>query len=596
MNTIEMGANRQRTLEHASDPAIAAADPAPAFAQVDAIRSHAFARMPAAGVPDAAAREWALADIEGLKSINEPKDRKLPLSLMAMNMLENNHYHMTLAEKSPSVEAEVTEIGVAEVRQRTRLLDGHRKQLDREQRDKDAAERLFKDLDARMAKADMQRRGWRDRNDLGPILEDLERLAGKSLAMARTLWEKATMGDADKPRFLNEAERFLKDEPESAAPGSAVRSTKESAARDQTAAKDTDAQDGVNQDAQLALRKRYLVEGHKYYFRHGANDLAFEDKGKRLATEHDDPAVAQSMVDLAAAKEWTAIKVKGSAEFKRQVWLAASLRGLQVEGYHPSKLDMAKLDESNERAKVRSANEIEKKLRREIPVEQEASMPLVGKKRKESEKATAESQPQLTKQQRLAIDTLKELLRARGDSEVAIDMAAAVASDRFQHKRVYVGKMLEHGRAPYRNAPENDESYYVKLQTAEGERTVWGIDLSRALEANPANQGDDIVLTTQGKKTVTVQSKELDELGQATGKTIHAEAERNIWEVNKLDKMRDAAKQHLQRTAKLSEKMESMQPVINMYDAEAPRRQERHNVQTKDPAPSRGKAPPAPAR
>jgi hypothetical protein len=43
------------------------------------------------------------------------------------------------------------------------------------------------------------------------------------------------------------------------------------------------------------------------------------------------------------------------------------------------------------------------------------------------------------------------------------------------------GRLLAHGKAPYRFEPENAESYYVRLQTADGRQVLWGTDLERAL-------------------------------------------------------------------------------------------------------------------
>jgi hypothetical protein len=43
------------------------------------------------------------------------------------------------------------------------------------------------------------------------------------------------------------------------------------------------------------------------------------------------------------------------------------------------------------------------------------------------------------------------------------------------------GRLLAHGKAPYRFEPENPESYYVRLQTAEGRQVLWGADLERAM-------------------------------------------------------------------------------------------------------------------
>src|SRR5487761_264144 len=46
--------------------------------------------------------------------------------------------------------------------------------------------------------------------------------------------------------------------------------------------------------------------------------------------------------------------------------------------------------------------------------------------------------------------------------------------------QLLVGRLTEHGRAPYQFRSGEDLSYYVKLLTSRGERTLWGKDLERA--------------------------------------------------------------------------------------------------------------------
>jgi hypothetical protein len=49
------------------------------------------------------------------------------------------------------------------------------------------------------------------------------------------------------------------------------------------------------------------------------------------------------------------------------------------------------------------------------------------------------------------------------------------------------GRLLAHGKAPYRFEPENRESYYVRLQTAEGRQVLWGTDLERAMRESKSH-------------------------------------------------------------------------------------------------------------
>jgi hypothetical protein len=52
------------------------------------------------------------------------------------------------------------------------------------------------------------------------------------------------------------------------------------------------------------------------------------------------------------------------------------------------------------------------------------------------------------------------------------------------HRRaveLVIGRMTDHGRANYQFRSDEDPSYYVKLLTTRGRKTLWGKDLERAI-------------------------------------------------------------------------------------------------------------------
>lgn len=73
------------------------------------------------------------------------------------------------------------------------------------------------------------------------------------------------------------------------------------------------------------VRKRYLRAGNQYFLKDAPYQLAFEDIGPYLVTEHNRPDVVESMVDMAASKPWRRIRVSGHEAFRSQVWLQGSL-------------------------------------------------------------------------------------------------------------------------------------------------------------------------------------------------------------------------------------------------------------------------------
>jgi hypothetical protein len=103
-----------------------------------------------------------------------------------------------------------------------------------------------------------------------------------------------------------------------------------------------------------------------------------------------------------------------------------------------------------------------------------------------------------------------------------------------QQRNDLKGCIIEHGVAPYLNNPDASLSYFVTLQTTNGEATVWGVDLQRAVRESNARPGDQVLLQHGGKKRVEVTVDEKDETGQVIGqKTI--EVDRNTWQVEKFD-------------------------------------------------------------
>lgn len=80
------------------------------------------------------------------------------------------------------------------------------------------------------------------------------------------------------------------------------------------------------------------------------------------------------------------------------------------------------------------------------------------------------------------------------------------------------GRLIEHGKAPYEHKSSNRDSYFVTLETAQGQRhTTWGVDLERAMDEARPVIGDRIALEHSGSERVRLPN------GQMT--------ERNTWKV-----------------------------------------------------------------
>jgi hypothetical protein len=119
---------------------------------------------------------------------------------------------------------------------------------------------------------------------------------------------------------------------------------------------------------ETALLERYIIKRApvtvgdmtigrtEYRFRGDTSRVAFTESTFRLATDTNSPSVARSMVDVAEARNWKALRVSGNEEFKRMVWLEASVRGVKTLGYEPNPGDLEVLKRERE---ARLVNRIE---------------------------------------------------------------------------------------------------------------------------------------------------------------------------------------------------------------------------------------------
>lgn len=109
-----------------------------------------------------------------------------------------------------------------------------------------------------------------------------------------------------------------------------------------------------------ALVERYLIKRApvtvgdltigrtEYRFRGEPSRVAFTESTFRLATDTNSPSVARSMVDVAEARNWKALRVSGNEDFRRLVWLEASVRGVKTLGYEPNPGDLEVLKKERE--------------------------------------------------------------------------------------------------------------------------------------------------------------------------------------------------------------------------------------------------------
>lgn len=93
--------------------------------------------------------------------------------------------------------------------------------------------------------------------------------------------------------------------------------------------------DGPNGEARL-----YADERGKY--------LAFKATHDHLVTRLAAAEVIRDMVSVAQHRQWESLQVRGSVDFRREAWLEAGARGIEVQGYRPTDLDRQALSDRQE--------------------------------------------------------------------------------------------------------------------------------------------------------------------------------------------------------------------------------------------------------
>ena len=218
------------------------------------------------------------------------------------------------------------------------------------------------------------------------------------------------------------------------------------------------------------VRDRFVVVKNKYYFHDGTR--AFTDRGTRLTTASENTEVIKSLIQIAEARGWSEITVRGTERFRKEAWFAAHLAGLDVRGYRPSEFEHGR---------------VARTVARQGPAPTEDSV------------------------------------RPGSTAAPEVDPPAPARDE------ILSGRLADHGRATYRHDPRQPMSYFVKLETERGDRTIWGIDLERAFKESLTRPdiGDEVGLRATRQETVKVRRQERDAAG--VGLEREFETHRNRW-------------------------------------------------------------------
>lgn len=239
-----------------------------------------------------------------------------------------------------------------------------------------------------------------------------------------------------------------------------------------------------------AIQRRYRQVDDRYFF--PDRTLAFIDDGSRIRVHTENREVMHSVIAIAEARGWRVIELRGTEAFRQGMWREAALRGIEARGYQPTEAEVHQA----ERARPRNQ-----------PVEASVDR-----------------------------DGAREPRALRDGPRPPIN-----------------GVLVAAAAAPYQFDSKQRESFYVKVRTEVGDRTIWGVDLERAL-AESASQpriGDSIVLTQHGTRPINLRAPARNDAGELIGERKIV-AQRARWSIETPEHMRDLRQQaRLLRTGEI---------------------------------------------
>jgi len=244
-----------------------------------------------------------------------------------------------------------------------------------------------------------------------------------------------------------------------------------------------------------SVQERFIHIGNKFHFPDGTE--AFTHQGNKLTTRSENAVVIQSMVAIVREQGPGPFTVGGTEFFRKEAWFAGNLAGLKVKGYEPTEFERERL------ARAIAA-------RRAPP----------------------------------AADT-KAAAAGERESPPSSTSATERGAERRAGSELIVGRLVDHGAAPYSHDPKQPVSYFVRIETERGDREIWGVDLERAFRHSLSTPGigDVVGLRAIGKEAVTVLATKTDTEGRQVG-TEPLDTHRNQWIVERksfLDERRKMA-------------------------------------------------------
>jgi hypothetical protein len=90
--------------------------------------------------------------------------------------------------------------------------------------------------------------------------------------------------------------------------------------------------------------KKFPTAARVYYSDYQQKTEVMRAQKNTITTKLDDRQTVGQMLDLAQARGWQTVKLRGTDEFQREAWVQAQARGMKTEGYKPTNTDKQELE------------------------------------------------------------------------------------------------------------------------------------------------------------------------------------------------------------------------------------------------------------
>ena len=244
------------------------------------------------------------------------------------------------------------------------------------------------------------------------------------------------------------------------------------------------------------IRERYIQVRTRFHFKDG--DLAFQVQSNRTAVHSTNPQVIRDVLEVERARHGTdTLWVRGTPQFRKEVWMQGELAGIKIRGYRPSEVERAILAQTIE--KGRRPPEL-----RDDPFRTSAA--------REETVRVVDASPGVPNREQAPPDL----------------------------GRPYQGRLVNYGKAPWQHDRRNEMSFYLVIETETGEKTLWGKDLERAIKESlsQVKVGDSVAVQQVGARPVTVLARRRDSEGNVVRRE-EISAYLNRWVVESKDFLRE---------------------------------------------------------